>query len=307
MQVQSTGEVEEHFEMSDGFNLFCRHWYPSGDVKGVVIFLHGIEVHSGSFRFIGQQLQEAGFESFAIDRRGSGNSKEPNLPRGDTNDFDRHLADLGEFVDVLRAEHRQKTLVMFGHSIGCAYTLWYAAHKPEKLDGLVLASPPVENGFKLPAVDTFKVVVSPVVSPHSTYDFIDMWPQAFLQSEEYKLISEDELCTKTFGLGFLFNVQTKLANKMLQHASKIEKPVLIIHGDADIVACPNSSNQIIEKLSSQDKNLQLFPGADHWFYQSIIPTMSSKYSLEQKKEVSSTVKSWLEKQSSKTSLTEVKS
>ncbi len=104
-------------------------------------------LHSGAFRFIGHELQEAGFESFAFDRRGFGNSKEPNLHRGDTTDFDRHLADLGEFVDIIKAEHRQKILFMFGHSIGCAYALWYAAHYPE-LDGLVLAAPPVENGFR---------------------------------------------------------------------------------------------------------------------------------------------------------------
>jgi alpha-beta hydrolase superfamily lysophospholipase len=298
MPVQSSGEIEEHFEMSDGFNLFYRHWYPPGEVNGVVIFLHGIEVHSGAFKFMGPELQDAGFEVFAFDRRGSGNSKEHDLPRGDTTDFDRHLSDLGEFVDLVRAMHKDKTLFIFGHSIGCAYALWYAAHYPQKIDGLVLAAPPVEAGFKLPAVDTFKVVLSPLVSAHSMYDLIDMWPQTFRESEEYKLISEDELCTKTFGLGFLFNLQTKLQNKMLEHASKIQKPALIIHGDADIIACPNSSNLIMEKLASVDKNLQLFLGADYWLYQSIIPSMSSKYSTDQKKEVSSTVKTWLEKQSS---------
>ena len=54
----------------------------------------------------------------------------------------------------------------------------------------------------------------------------------------------------------------------------------------------------MEKLASNDKNLHFFPKADHWFYQSIIPTMSSKYSLDLKGEVFSTVKTWLEKQSS---------
>ena len=138
MQVQSTGEVEEHFEMSDGFNLFCRHWYPSGEVKGVVIFLHGIEVHSGSFRFIGHQLQEAGFESFAIDRRGSGNSKEPNLPRGDTMILTGHLADLGEFVDVLRASIDKK-LWLFLATASDAHTRYGMQPINRKIDGLVLA------------------------------------------------------------------------------------------------------------------------------------------------------------------------
>jgi alpha-beta hydrolase superfamily lysophospholipase len=296
MEVQNSGEVEEHFKMSDGFDIFCRHWYPSGEIKGVVIFLHGIEVHSGAFRFMGHELEDAGFEVFAFDRRGSGNSKEPNLHRGDTTNFDRHLLDLDEVVESVKVTHKKKSLFIFGHSIGCTYALWYAVHYPHQLDGLILAAPPVETGFKLDAQDTFKVVLSPVVSSHSMFDFIDKWPEAFKEGEEYKLISDDELCTKNFGLGFLFSLQTRLANKMLHYASKIVKPVLVIHGDADVIALSESSNQLMEKLASNDKTLKIFPGADHWFYQSIIPTMSSKYTLEQKKEVSSTVESWLEKQ-----------
>jgi alpha-beta hydrolase superfamily lysophospholipase len=202
------------------------------------------------------------------------------------------LADINEVVDTVRGNHPGKKLFVFGHSIGCSYALWYAANYSAKIDGLVLASNPLEAGFKIPTQDAVKLVFSPVIQHHSMYNLIDRWPQAFRDSEEYKLISDDELCTKVFGLGFLFDVQTKLANKMLHNASKIEKPVLLIHGDADIVALPESSNKIMEKLASKDKSLQVFHGADHWLYQSIIPKMSSKYSLEQKREVATPVKSW---------------
>jgi alpha-beta hydrolase superfamily lysophospholipase len=173
------------------------------------------------------------------------------------------------------------------------------ANYPEQIDGLILAASPLEAGFKIPVGDTLKVALSPRIGHHSMYDLIDEWPKAFRESEEYKLISEDPLCTKTFGLGFLFNVQTKLANKMLQNASKIEKQVLLLHGDSDIIALPNSSKRILEKLPSKDKSIHMFTGADHWFYQSIIPQMSSKYSLEQKKQVSKVVKNWLAKETSK--------
>jgi alpha-beta hydrolase superfamily lysophospholipase len=294
MQAQTSGEIEEHLKMTDGFNLFCRHWPSVEPVERAVIFLHGIEVHSGAFRFMGPELANAGCEVYGFDRRGFGNSKEPDLPRGDTHGFDRHLADLNEVVDFVHQNQPGKPLFIFGHSIGCAYALWYVANYPQRIDGLILAAPPLEAGFKIPVGDTLKVALAPRIGHHSMYNLIDEWPKAFRESEVYQLISQDPLCTKTFGLGFLFNVQTKLANKMLQNASKIEKPVLLIHGDIDIIALPNSSNRIIEKLASKDKNLKVFQGADHWFYQSIIPQTGSKYSLEQKREVSGAVKNWLE-------------
>ncbi len=283
--------------MSDGFNLFWRKWSTSGQIDTVVLFLHGIEVHSGAFRFMGPELANEGSEVYGFDRRGMGNSKEPNLQRGDTRNFERHLEDLDEVVEEVRKNQPNKKLFIFGHSIGCAYALWYAAKYLQKIDGLILASPPLKTGFKLPFGDTLKIVLSPAYHHHSMFNLIDDWPQAFKESEEYKLISQDELCTKEFGLGFLFEVQTKLANKMLNNAEKIEKPVLIMHGDQDIVALPESSRMILDKLGSKDKNLHMFEGegANHWYFQSIIPTMSSKYDLEKKRTVSNVVNNWLKK------------
>jgi len=142
-----------------------------------------------------------------------------------------------------------------------------------------------------------KLALSPAYHHHSMYNLIDEWPKAFKESEEYKLITEDELCTKQFGMGFLFDVQTKLANKMLHQASKIEQPVLIIHGQQDIIALPESSNLILDKLPTANKSLRMFEGegSNHWFYQSIIPKMGSTYSLEKKRTVSSYVSDWLKK------------
>jgi hypothetical protein len=53
----------------------------------------------------------------------------------------------------------------------------------------------------------------------------------------------------------------------------------------------------MEKLASNNKNLKVFHGADHWLYQSIVPNVSSKYGIEQKRELSTTAKNWLENQS----------
>jgi len=295
MQTPASNESEVHIRMSDGFNLFCRNWSTFGSVERAVVFLHGIEVHSGSFGFIGPELANMGSEVYGFDRRGMGNSKETDLPRGDTKSFQLHLDNVEEAVEFVRKKHSGKKLYLFGHSIGCAYALWYAARNPEIIDGLILAAPPVKTGFKLPLGDTLKLILFPAFSPHTMYNLVDKWPQTFKESEEYKLITGDELSTKEFGLGFLLDVQTKLANNMAKNAAKIKKPVFIIHGEQDVIALPESSKLIIDKLGSEDKVLQTFQNADHWFYQSIIPKIGSKYDLEKKKTVSNSVNDWLNK------------
>ena len=57
METRNFGGTEEYLKMTDGFNLFCRHWPSTGKSERIVIFLHGIEVHSGAFRFMGPGWQ----------------------------------------------------------------------------------------------------------------------------------------------------------------------------------------------------------------------------------------------------------
>jgi pimeloyl-ACP methyl ester carboxylesterase len=40
-----------------------------------------------------------------------------------------------------------KKLFIFGHSIGCVYALRYSVKYPERVDGLILAAPPLKTGF----------------------------------------------------------------------------------------------------------------------------------------------------------------
>ena len=285
--------VEERFEMTDNFGLFYRKWNAANQAERVILCFHGIEAHSGAFSFMGKQLSEANTMVYAFDRRGFGKSVEPGLPRGDTSNFGRHLADLKEVVDAVRAQYPGKKLFLFGHSLGCAYALWFAANYPESVDGLILAATPVVPGFKLPTREVVGLPFESVFEPHRMFDLLDDWPQAFKESEEYRLLTQDELCTKVFGVGWLVNVQTKLVNKMLGNASKIHKPTLVLQGNVDIIACPEGATQVMNRLKTEDKTLKTFEGADHWFFHALIPTASNRYSDEQRMTVSKVVSDWL--------------
>jgi len=124
MQSQTSGETQEHLKMADGFDLFYRHLPAVRTVEKTVVFLHGIEVHSGAFSFMGPELANDTTEVYGFDRRGFGNSKEPDLRRGDTHGFERHLEDINEVVEHVRKSHPNQKLFLFDHSIGCAYALW---------------------------------------------------------------------------------------------------------------------------------------------------------------------------------------
>ena len=286
--MSSVVEAQGRFRMTDGFDLFYRNWRSTGEIQKAVLALHGIEAHSGALGFVANELAMDGSDVYAIDRRGLANSKEVDRPRGDTRDFGRHLEDVDETVGLIRRIHPGKKFFMFGHSIGCGYTLRYADFHPELVNGIILAAPPVET-VKLPVADRLGLLFR----PRTMYDLLERFPAAVRQSEEFRILTQDPLCTKNFSGRFLIKTQTTLFTKMIKHASKTRTPTLILHGEADILALPNGARRLFESLAAGDKSIRTFPGADHWFYQSIIPTRTSKYGDEQRRQVSRPIVEWL--------------
>lgn len=61
-----------HISASDGYILRCRVWEPSSSSKGDILYIHGIQSHSGWYEESSQRLAEAGYRVIFPDRRGSG-------------------------------------------------------------------------------------------------------------------------------------------------------------------------------------------------------------------------------------------
>lgn len=289
----STNELEDRLKMTDGFEIFYRHWKPQGETKRTVVCMHGIEAHSGAFRFLAGELSAQGADVYGLDRRGFGNSVEDGLKRGDASDFKRHLQDMVEFVEFAWKSNPGKKLYVFGHSLGCAYALWYAANHQESLDGVILAAPPVIFTAKVPRSDTIKFVFQLLYSPKTMYNLLDKWPEAFKKSDEYQILTKDPLCTAEFSVRWLVSVQRTLANKLIQNATLTKKPTIIIQGDSDIITLPEGATHLSVGLGAKDKMLREFPGADHWFYHALIPKPTSKYTASQRQQVSAALNEWL--------------
>jgi alpha-beta hydrolase superfamily lysophospholipase len=288
----SVEEVKDYFKMSDGFNLFFRHWKAVGKAEKSIVCVHGLGCHSEFFKPIGENLAANGVEVYSLDLRGFGNSKEEGIPRGDTRDFKRHMQDLDEAVDFVRKGYQNQKVYMFGHSLGGCYTLWYAANHPDSLDGVMLAAPNIESGLRPPRRFLIELPFVFLFAPKKTFDMYEAWPQSLKESEEGKMWRQDPLSTTKFSCRWLVGTKT-LRDKALQNASQIKKPTLIIQGEADNLDFPSGAKRLLENLAAEDKSLRTFPDADHWFYDAIFPKVTAKHDPENREQVFSIVNDWL--------------
>ena len=293
----NNSEIQKHFKMTDGFDLFYRYWKAVGDAKKSVICIHGLGCHSQYFRFIGQDLATDGNEVYAVDLRGFGNSREQDLPRGDTSNFKRHLQDVDEAVNSIRKKHPKNKVCMFSHSLGGVYTLWYAANYPDSLDGVIIAAPPIKTArAHFPFCSRKELIKIPFMllfAPKTIYDFYKEWTEDFKQSEEGKIILQDPLDTGKFSWRWLSSVKRILIDKALNNAARIEKPALIIQGEKDTGCLPSGAKQLYESLATKEKIIKIFPDADHFFYHALFIKTTPKHDPAKRKQVTAEIKNWL--------------
>jgi len=216
------------------------------------------------------------------------------LPRGDTRDFKRHLQDIDDTIAHMRIRHPNKKIFVFGFSLGGCYAIWYAANHPDSLDGLVLAAPPIVAR----GLSTWKASIAfffaNLFAPRRMYD---PYSSSFVEGrdpEDIKIALQDPLETKKFSFRYLANIKKTLVDRALDNALQIQKPTLILQGEADVAALPYGAERLYKSLRTKDKSIQTFPDATHWFYDTFSPAMPRvRYDSAKREHLSSIVKDWL--------------
>lgn len=127
-----------HLTYSDGYQGFARLAEPL-DCLGGVLYLHGIQSHSGWFLESARRLAEAGLCVLMPDRRGSGRNREA---RGDAPSAERLIRDVCEAASHLRKIVPSIAPIhLLGVSWGGKLALAAVMHLPSRPASVVLVAP----------------------------------------------------------------------------------------------------------------------------------------------------------------------
>ncbi len=152
--------------MADGFPIHVRRWRAEqpapGTVRRVVQVTHGMSEHSGRYARLAAALVGAGFEVWAHDHRGHGESIDVDTPLGhlaDEGGFDHMVGDLlavrAELGRVIAEEEPGSTarVALFAHSMGTFVTqAALALHAPSPWEAVVLAGSDAPGGPRISAL-----------------------------------------------------------------------------------------------------------------------------------------------------------
>ena len=127
----------------DGAELPLKSWLPDGDVKAVVLAVHGINDYSHAFEMPAKAWAEDGIATYAYDQRGFGAAPLRGRWVG-TYQLD---SDVSAVSRLLSAKYPKVPLYLLGESMGGAVVItaatgWAGAERPN-VDGLILVAPAV--------------------------------------------------------------------------------------------------------------------------------------------------------------------
>ncbi len=248
-------------ESADGTENLIRVWEATAP-DAFVLYLHGIEGHSLWFDESASFLAKHGISTFALDRRGSGCSKEA---RGDAKDPQQLLNDVRAALRFAREKSARKPLFLMANCWGAKLAAILAERQnPESqmLAGLVLSSPAIEVKVDLSFQEKLQVAWRLLLGNRDPLP-LPLKVEDFTNNPVYlKYIAEDTKRLTTATARFLFC--TMLLTKMSQRsAEKITLPTLVLQSGIDTIVDEPGIKKWFERLAASDKKFVLYPEVHH--------------------------------------------
>jgi alpha-beta hydrolase superfamily lysophospholipase len=249
--------VTNTFEVSNGQKVFYRNWKPANSPKATVVIVHGFNSHSGYYQWVAGQFIAHGYETYALDLRGRGNSDGERFYIADNNEF---VSDIDRLVSIAKEAHPGLPVFILGHSAGGVLSCLYLLKYQDKVDGFICES----FAYQVPAPDFAIAVLKGLshIAPHAhvlklkNEDFSR--DAAVVEAMNHDpLIAHEVQPTKTIQ-------QLAVADEQLKHGfSHITLPLLVIHGTMDKATRPEGSREFYDKAASADKTLKFYEGYYH--------------------------------------------
>ena len=247
----------------DGVTLYEQSWRPEAKgaaLKGGLVIVHGLKDHGARYDELAARLVQHGISVHAMDLRGHGRS---GGERVWVEHFQDYIDDVAQYVELVRERETPPKLFLMGHSMGGAIAALYVVRKPPVApmpDGLVLSGAALKasvSGFKI-----FGTKIVAGIAPRAAVfqlDFEDF-------SRDPKVI---EACKKD-PLVYQRAAAAHTARELLGAMKPIEDnlptfelPLLLLHGEKDVVTDPGGTKAMYERAAAKDKTLHIYEGDLH--------------------------------------------
>lgn len=235
-----------------------RMWQPAAP-RALVVIVHGFGEHGGRYAGVADALSAQGLCVAVPDLWGHGRS---GGRRGDVVRFADYLEDLRMLTEaVLLPRSGQSHYVVYGHSFGGLVAIHWALMAPPGLRRLIVQSPLLEVGFRVPP---WKLLAA--------HGLARCWPTARLpiQLDVTKLSHDPRVAEAYRNDPLVHNRMSARAYQALRQAqaeavrlaSTVRLPILLLCGAEDRIICVTAAQHWYGQLTCEKQQV-MFPGCYH--------------------------------------------
>ncbi len=278
------------FTTGDNQEIFAVTWSPEDEAKakGVIQLSHGMAEHIMRYERFASALVEKGYVVYGNDHRGHGKTAGGLDNVGyfaDEDGFSKVVGDMVQLTGIIRENHSELPIFLFGHSMGSALFRFYAIENAENIQGLILSGTMGDPGLLgkigilIARFESFlkgRKAKSPLLDKMSFGKFNNAFKPNRTQFDwlsrdntEVDKYVEDPYCGNVFTAGFFVDLLTGLSEIFKPgNVDKIPKslPVLIFSGAMDPVGDSKGVEAVFnsyKKAGISDIELKLYPEGRH--------------------------------------------
>ena len=260
--------AERTYTTSDGTNLPLRVWSPSKKGPGTflarpaaMVYLHGIQSHSGWYGGSSRRLAEAGVAVYQVERRGSG--CDADHERGHVDKAETWMEDVARAAELARDETGAPRVHLMGVSWGGKLALACAAHRPDLYRSLILSAPgiiPVVDVALATKVRVAKCLMTGQQRRRFPIPLGD--PHLFTENpERVRYIAEDALSLRELTARFMYESR-RLDAMVRAAAATVGAPTLLALAERDRVIHNEATRSLVYSMTAR-KRVITYPGAHH--------------------------------------------
>mgnify|MGYP002279043348 CR=1 FL=1 len=238
--------------MPDGTPLPLRRWGPAPETgewpQAVVLGVHGLNDHAGSFVATAEALAPNGVAVYAWDQRGFGASRE----RGEWPGVDALVADAHFAARALRQRYPDTPLYLMGISMGAAVVLVAAdAQNPLPVDGTVLVGPAVWGEVAMPWYQRWGLWIGERLAPELSFNAQAVGIHPTDREAVLDRLAKDPLWIRQTSIEVMAGV-ADLMDKALKGLPDFAGPMTLIqYGGQDEIIPPEAACAMFRRLPPQ--------------------------------------------------------